>query len=152
MNKHGFYRLVLIPAMALAMGASGCLKVTAIDSGGGGGGGGSSSGAAAAAADIAPVLDAIADQASAVEGTAITTVNAADAADDFDADLQAITYECWYDTTANAAVTETTLCTALTGVSFTAATGVLDWTPNIIHVSTKGKCPIVITTRLCPIE
>jgi surface protein len=77
----------------------------------------------------APALDAIANQ-TVNEGTAITTINAADGGDDLDSDGDAITYSCYYDTTVDATVASTNLCTTISGLSFNTSTGVLDWTPS----------------------
>lgn len=82
--------------------------------------------------NAAPVIDTIADQTTS-EGVAITTVNADDGGDDFDYDGTAITYTCYYDTLVNAAVANTNACATLPGVTFTASTGVMDWTPSLIQ-------------------
>jgi hypothetical protein len=63
-----------------------------------------------------PVLDAISDQT--VDENDVVTINANDKGDDLDADEQALTYECYYDTTIDADVDETLLCSSLTGISF----------------------------------
>lgn len=83
----------------------------------------------------APVLDPIADQ-TVYENVSIAQINAGDGIDDFDADLQAITYSCYYDTQDDGSVTQTTLCTSLTGVTFNTATGVLDWKPSFSQSGT----------------
>ncbi|WP_412471820.1 BspA family leucine-rich repeat surface protein [Halobacteriovorax sp. RT-1-4] len=77
-----------------------------------------------------PVLDAIADQNSAIENTPITTVNASDGGDDLDLDGQALTYSCTYDINIDGSVSGSS-CTSLTGVSFNTSTGVMDWTPDL---------------------
>jgi surface protein len=77
----------------------------------------------------APALDAIANQ-TVTEGTAITTVNASDSGDDLDSDGDPITYSCYYDTTIDATVAATNLCTTVSGLSFNTSTGVMDWTPS----------------------
>lgn len=77
----------------------------------------------------APVIDSIADQ-TVGEGSAIATINAADGGDDFDADGDAITYSCYYDTTVDGAVASVASCSTISGVSFNASTGVMNWTPS----------------------
>lgn len=77
----------------------------------------------------APLLDTIADQ-TVNEGVAITTINAGDGGDDFDRDGQAITYDCYYDTTIDGSVLSVSACTSITGLSFSTSTGVMNWTPN----------------------
>lgn len=78
----------------------------------------------------APVLDAIADQ-TVSEGIAITTINAGDSGADTDIDGQTITYSCYVDTSINGVVASTTACSTISGVNFTAATGVMDWMPDM---------------------
>ncbi len=83
--------------------------------------------------NLAPILAAISDQ-SVVETSAITTINAADTSGgDTDVDGQALTYTCYYDLIIDASVANTTLCSTLTGLSFTGTTGVVDWTPTAIQ-------------------
>ena len=82
--------------------------------------------------DRLPVLDTIADQ-SVSENSAISTVNARDAntLSDTDPDGEVITYTCFWDNSSGETVANTNSCTTLPGTAtFTASTGVLDWTPN----------------------
>ena len=80
----------------------------------------------------APVLAIIPDQAGAAENTAITQVNANDVntADDTDRDGDPITYSCFYDSSIDDSVSGSTNCTTITGLSFSAVTGIINWTPN----------------------
>ena len=78
----------------------------------------------------APVLDAIADE-TVSEGIAITTVDADDSGADLDIDGQAITYSCYVDTNINSAVASTTACSTISGINFTASTGVMNWMPDM---------------------
>lgn len=82
--------------------------------------------------DRPPLLRAIADQPSAAEDTAITTVDATDdnTGNDTDIDLETITYSCVYDTTIDSAVSASTLCTSIAGLSFDTSTGIMNWTPG----------------------
>ncbi len=75
-----------------------------------------------------PVLAAMTPE-TVTEGIAITTVNANDGGDDFDADGDPITYSCFYDNVADFIVNPVNACATL-GVTLNPATGVLDWTPN----------------------
>lgn len=79
----------------------------------------------------APVLDAIGNETVA-EASAITQVDAADGADDFDIDNETITYTCIYELNINGTKDAAAgNCTALPGTAtFVAATGVLNWTPD----------------------
>lgn len=76
----------------------------------------------------APVLASILNR-SAQEFMPISTVNANDGGDDFDADGDSITYSCNYDTVVDGSVGSSNPCTNLTNLSFDPATGVLDWVP-----------------------
>ena len=77
-----------------------------------------------------PSLDAISNQTGIYEGDSIATVDAGESGADIDSNGQTLTYSCFYDTTIDAAVAQTTACTTLTGVSFSTTTGVLDWTTS----------------------
>jgi hypothetical protein len=76
-----------------------------------------------------PSIDAISNQ-TVDEGEAIAQINAGDGGDDTDVDGTTITYACFYDTTVNGIVAETTSCTTLTNFNFTTNTGVITWTPT----------------------
>ena len=78
-----------------------------------------------------PTLSAIADQ-TINENSSITQINAEDTSGgDTDPDGETITYTCVYDTTIDAAVGTGTNCTSLPGTpSFTASTGVFNWTTD----------------------
>lgn len=82
--------------------------------------------------DRSPVLATIANQPSAVENTAITPIDANDSVtgNDTDEDGDAITYSCFYDNTIDGTVGTANTCTSLAGVTFTAANGVMSWTPS----------------------
>lgn len=81
--------------------------------------------------DVAPNLDAIANQ-SANGGTAITPINANDGGDDFDGNGEALTYACYYDTAIDGSVASTNDCTTL-GIAFNTSTGSFTWTPSYIQ-------------------
>jgi hypothetical protein len=77
-----------------------------------------------------PVLSPIGDQT--IEaGQAITAIDAEDSntSSDIDQDGTALSYSCYYDTTVDGAVADVLLCTGLSNLSFTPATGQLTWTP-----------------------
>jgi hypothetical protein len=95
----------------------------------------SASSAIASASDTAPSLATISDQ-SVVELSAVSAINANDGGDDLDADGDAITYSCYYDTSANDSVANSSLCTTLSGLSFTSSTGVMSWTPSVSQAGT----------------
>ena len=76
-----------------------------------------------------PELAGIADQF-VNENSAIATVDANDGGDDFDVDLDTLTYSCTYDEVIDGAVVAVTACSTLSGVSFIPTTGVMDWTPG----------------------
>jgi hypothetical protein len=62
----------------------------------------------------------------------MAAVDGGDGGDDFDADGQALSYTCFYDTIVDVTVTNTSTCTSL-GASFNSTTGALTWSPNYTH-------------------
>lgn len=87
--------------------------------------------------DRPPILTALSDEII-TEGVAITQVNAEDTTNgDSDIDGDPITFSCEYDITIDGSVVGGTSCASLPGSpSFTAATGVFDWTPDLFSVGT----------------
>jgi hypothetical protein len=83
--------------------------------------------------NTAASLAAISNQTNLVAGSAITQIDA-NGASDTQADGDAYTYTCYYDTTVDGAVASTTACSSLSGgsiaYSFSSTTGVFDWTPG----------------------
>ncbi|MCB9090913.1 MAG: BspA family leucine-rich repeat surface protein, partial [Halobacteriovoraceae bacterium] len=81
------------------------------------------------APDLVAIVDQLVD-----DGNAITAINATDtnSGNDTDTDGDTISYTCYYDTTIDDAVTNTTACGTLTGVTFDspAGSGTMTWTPS----------------------
>ena len=91
----------------------------------------------------APVIATIAAQ-TVLETNAITTIDANETTtgNDTDEDGDVITYTCYFDNTEGGGVTNTNLCTAMSGTaSFDTATGVLDWTPDYDANNSANSTP-----------
>jgi surface protein len=76
-----------------------------------------------------PVLDSLASVAVA-SGSAISTINANDGGDDFDIDLEPLTYKCYYDVTPDSSVSTNAECTGISGFTFSNSNAVANWTPT----------------------
>ena len=90
--------------------------------------------------DRAPVLAAISDQ-TVLEGNAISQVDANDAltGNDTDQDGEAISYTCYWDNSSDDSVANINTCSTLpASPTFTASTGVLDWTTNNTTADTSA--------------
>lgn len=79
--------------------------------------------------NLPPVLTSIPNQ-TVNEAVAIGLINANDAGDDFDNDVNPITYSCNYEKKVDGDTQATGVCTELTNLSFTNSTGVMSWTPE----------------------
>jgi len=95
-----------------------------------------------------PSVDSIANQ-SVTAGSAISAINAADGGDDFDVDLDALSYSCTFSGGGFAGGTN---CTSLPGTrSFSASAGTLSWTPSyaaaVADVSTDYSIVIVASDQ-----
>lgn len=93
--------------------------------------------------ESAPVLSEISNQTIS-EGSPIIQINAGDSGLDEDADGDAITYTCIYETTINGVKDFSAgSCSILLGsVNFDTTTGILNWTPSY---SASGTYEIWIT-------
>jgi phosphatidylethanolamine-binding protein (PEBP) family uncharacterized protein len=79
--------------------------------------------------DNAPTFT-IANQNGAEQAAFSLDVNDASTGNDTDADAQAISYTCFYDTTVDGVVSMSQACSALAGFSIGASTGAIGWTPS----------------------
>ncbi|MCB9092196.1 MAG: hypothetical protein H6620_06515, partial [Halobacteriovoraceae bacterium] len=76
-----------------------------------------------------PFIDPISN-VFAVEGTAITTIDANDKGDDLDLEGEVITYDCYYDLVVDDQVAASNVCSSLSGSPvFDSNLGTLNWTP-----------------------
>jgi ligand-binding sensor domain-containing protein len=78
-----------------------------------------------ARAELGPIPDVFVN-----EGIAISQIDVNDDGDDFDADLNAISYQCKYDIVIDGSVSSPADCSDISGLSFNTSSGLLDWIPG----------------------
>ena len=74
-----------------------------------------------------PLLDSINDQMNIGLGNSIAQINSGDNGLDQDIDGDSLSYSCFYDTNVDGVVSNSNSCNSLSGLNFSASSGVLDW-------------------------